>query len=94
MFGSCAAKCVATPPTGFGALNRFFEAVLVRSGQKSQSQTLAVAPVTEAYKREVVAEPAPRMGRPYRTFPDGSVEVETIVGNRRFRSMDEARDFI
>lgn len=94
IFSGFALALVGSLQTGFGALNRFFEAVLVRSGQKSQSQALAVAPVTEAYKREVVAEPAPRMGRPYRTYPDGSVEVETIVGNRRFRSMDEARDFI
>lgn len=93
--------------TGFGALNRFFEAVLMRSGQKSQSQSLAVAPVAadsykretsfrrdDTYKRDEVVVAAPRMGRPYRTFADGSVEVETIVGNRRFRSMTEASDFI
>jgi hypothetical protein len=94
IFSGFGLALVGSLQTGFGALNRFFEAVLVRSGQKSQSQALAVAPVTEAYTREVAPDPSPRMGRPYRTFPDGSVEVETIVGNRRFRSMDEARDFI
>ena len=32
--------------------------------------------------------------RPYRTFADGSVEVETILGTRRFATMGDARDFI
>ena len=36
----------------------------------------------------------PRNGRPYKLMPDGSVEVETILGSRRFRSMKEAQDFI
>ena len=92
IFSGFGLALVGSLQTGFGALNRFFEAVLVRSGQKSQA--LAAAPAADAYKREAVEEPPPRTGRPYRTFPDGSVEVETIVGSRRFRSMDEARDFI
>ncbi len=85
---------VGSLQTGFGALNRFFEAVLVRSGQKSQAAALPTGAVNESFRREEVVEAAPRAGRPYRTFADGSVEVETIVGNRRFRSMVEARDFI
>ena len=85
---------VGSLQTGFGALNRFFEAVLVRSGQKTQGAALPPAPIEESFRREEVVEAAPRIGRPYRTFADGSVEVETIVGNRRFRSMVEARDFI
>ncbi len=79
--------------TGFGALNRFFEAVLVRSGQKTQASALSSP--AESFRRENVVEATPRaVGRPYKTFADGSVEVETIVGSRRFRSMMEARDFI
>ena len=70
--------------SGFGALNRFFEAVLTRSGQRPAPQPLA---------RDSSPEMA-REHRPYRTFPDGSVEVETIVGTRRFESMMEAREFI
>lgn len=86
---------VGSLQTGFGALNRFFEAVLVRSGQKTHSHALPPSPMADAYRREDIAPaPPPRVGRPYRTFSDGSVEVETIVGNRRFRSMSEARDFI
>ena len=85
---------VGSLQTGFGALNRFFEAVLVRSGQKTSAPALQAVPVSDTFRREEAPEPASRTGRPYRTFADGSVEVETIVGNRRFRSMVEARDFI
>ena len=77
--------------TGFGALNRFFAAVLTRSAQRAPART---APQSEPVvpidgDAEVV-----RARRPYRILADGSVEVETIVGTRRFDSMDEARDFI
>ena len=85
---------VGSLQTGFGALNRFFEAVLVRSGPKGH-HALPQSSMNEVYRREdLPPPPPPRAGRPYRTFSDGSVEVETIVGNRRFRSMTEARDFI
>ncbi len=68
--------------SGFGTLNRFFEAVLSRSSQRASG---APAPVAPAPARE---------RRPYRTLADGSVEVETIVGTRRFATMREAADFI
>ncbi len=70
--------------TGFGALNRFFEAVLLRSAQRQS------APVV--MREEPAAAPAPE--RPYRKMPDGSVEVDTILGTRRFNSVAEARAFI
>ena len=73
---------VGSLQNGFGALNRFFGAVLTRSSQRS-------GPPSQAVREEV-----PDERRPYRTFPDGSVEVETIVGTRRFESMAQARDFI
>lgn len=71
--------------TGFGALDRFFEAVLMRSAQRQG------APV--AMREGPVAE-APMPERPYRKMPDGSVEVDTILGTRRFSSVAEARAFI
>jgi hypothetical protein len=71
--------------TGFGALNRFFEAVLMRSSQRA-------APPAPTVVRE--APPVPPAERTYRRLPDGSVEVETILGTRRFKTMAEARDFI
>lgn len=70
--------------SGFGTLNRFFEAVLMRSTQRAGGSPAAV-PVAPAAGRE---------RRPYRTLADGSVEVETIVGTRRFASMQEAAEFI
>ena len=71
--------------SGFGTLNRFFEAVLSRSAQRAPAAS-APAPVASA---------APtRARRPYRTLADGSVEVETILGTRRFATMHEAAEFI
>ena len=71
--------------TGFGALNRFFEAVLTRSAQRQGAPAVM--------REEPVTEPsAPE--RPYRKMPDGSVEVDTILGTRRFKSVAEARAFI
>ena len=75
-FGLAIVGCLQN---GFGALNRFFGAVLTRSSQRTG---------------QAVGETAPENRRPYRTFPDGSVEVETIVGTRRFESMAQAREFI
>ena len=75
--------------TGFGALNRFFEAVLMRSNSRtagSQHTTPMASPS---------GGPIPSAGkRPYRLLPDGSVEVEMILGTRRFETMAEAREFI
>lgn len=70
--------------SGFGTLNRFFEAVLSRSAQRAPGSTPPVA-----------RNPAPGQARrPYRTLADGSVEVETILGTRRFATMHEAAEFI
>ena len=75
--------------TGFGALNRFFSAVLTRSGPRS-----APAPVTATTPPVDRSAQPLRERRPYQILSDGSVEVETIVGTRRFDTMDEAREFI
>ncbi len=40
------------------------------------------------------AERTPAQARNYTILPDGSVEVDTLLGTRIFASMDEARDFI
>ena len=72
---------------GFGALNRFFDTVLARSGPGRPARP---APPTMAQDAAGPIHDA----RPYRTFPDGSVEVETILGTRRFATMAQARDFI
>ena len=84
--------------SGFGALNRFFEAVLQRSS------TPRPAPVVDAPEPQVATpmpQPVERMpqtgqikDRNYVILPDGSVEVDTLLGTRVFASLDEARDFI
>jgi hypothetical protein len=71
---------------GFGTLNRFFAAVLTRSARRDTE--------TPHPAERTAATPSSILRRPYRTFADGSVEVDTIVGTRLFRSMTEARDFI
>ena len=91
---------------GFGALNRFFDAVLQRSSSPRPSPMPEpplddlddeIAPPRSAAERVAPANvmpPAPAVGRNYQILPDGSVEVETLLGTRVFASMDEARDFI
>lgn len=79
--------------TGFGTLNRFFGAVLSRSGRRDPGPTptaSAIEPVVDHPR----APPSAVEKRPYRLFPDGSVEVDTILGTRLFKTMAEARDFI
>ncbi len=71
--------------TGFGALNRFFEAVLLRSAQRQGGPR-------DTVREEPVAAAPPEHG--YRKLPDGSVEVDTILGTRRFETVAEARAFI
>ena len=79
---------VGSLQTGFGALNRFFEAVLMRSNSRTTPQR-QTEPTVDPIKPAATVDK-----RPYRLFPDGSVEVETILGTRRFDTMAEARDFI
>ena len=91
---------------GFGALNRFFDAVL----QRSVGPRPAPMPAPDDFDDDIVAvQPAPERVHPgadrappdrpatarnYTILPDGSVEVDTLLGTRIFASMDEARDFI
>lgn len=90
---------------GFGALSRFFDAVLQRSVSPRTTPMPAPEPMEE--DDDIVAAPRgsdriapdrpappPPQGRNYQILPDGSVEVETLLGTRIFASMDEARDFI
>ena len=81
-----ALAAIGTLQAGFGALDRFFGAVLMRSGARAEP-----AGEPRPYDPGPTLEPS---RRPYRTFPDGSVEVETILGTRRFATMGEAREFI
>lgn len=88
---------------GFGALNRFFDAVLQRSSTPRPSPTIrepadAPEPMPDVRPDLRPAEHAGQTGRirdrNYVILPDGSVEVETMLGTRVFATLDEARDFI
>lgn len=85
---------------GFGALNRFFDAVLQRSSgprptpmpAAAEAETV-VAAVPNGSDRSPSAA-AQNRDRNYTILPDGSVEVDTLLGTRIFATLDEARDFI
>ncbi|MCI0600212.1 MAG: hypothetical protein L0Y60_11970 [Beijerinckiaceae bacterium] len=75
--------------TGFGALNKFFESVLERSGNP---RTRAIArPPTQQKK---IIERGWVKDRAYLLYMDGSVEVETMLGRRVFPSLQDAQEFI
>lgn len=75
--------------TGFGALNRFFEAVLVRTAPApAKASALQSAPQRKIIERGWVKD------RAYVLFADGSVEVETMLGRRLFPSLQDAQEFI
>ena len=88
---------------GFGALNRFFDAVLQRaasprptpmpSTQASEAEDAVVVTPAPPEVR-VTAPAAPKRERNYVVRPDGSVEVETLLGTRIFATLEEAKDFI
>lgn len=69
--------------SGFGALDRFFDAALKRA-QDNAAPRIA----SEAARRQVIN------GRECLRYEDGSVEVSTLLGMRRFGSMREAKAFI
>lgn len=77
--------------TGFGTLNRFFSAVLMRSNRRDNEPRME--PVVHPVERPAPVEETLEE-RSYRKLPDGSVEVETILGTRIFKTMAEAREFI
>jgi hypothetical protein len=80
--------------TGFGALNKFFEAVLQRSGHgPAQPAARTIAPERSAHPRKIL-ERGWVKNRAYVLFIDGSVEVETMLGRRLFLSLQDAQEFI
>ena len=85
---------------GFGALNRFFDAVLQRSSgarptpmpAAAEAETVVVTVPNGSDRSPIPA--AQQRDRNYVILPDGSVEVDTLLGTRIFATLDEARDFI
>ncbi|HLH10393.1 MAG TPA: hypothetical protein VKV77_00780 [Methylovirgula sp.] len=71
--------------TGFGALKNFFDTVLERTAKPGQQNLSRPVNVVQRGRLK---------DRPYVLFGDGSVEVETLLGLRRFASFKEAHEFI
>jgi hypothetical protein len=75
---------------GFGALERFFTAALERSAARAEAPA-TMAEEAEPYRR---AERGSIEDSVYHIHGDGSVEVETLLGSRRFASLREAQEFV
>jgi hypothetical protein len=73
--------------TGFSALKQFFDSVLERTARTESMP----APKKSGNK---VVERGRLKDRPYVLFGDGSIEVQTLLGLRRFASFKDAREFI
>jgi hypothetical protein len=71
--------------TGFGALKNFFDTVLERTARNGEKQTMQTSRIVERGRLR---------DRPFVRFGDGTVEVETLLGLRRFASLKEAHEFI
>ena len=85
--------------TGFGALDRFFHAILLRS--EARAEVAAEPDAVEAAAddgREIdprkIVDRGRLRDRSYVLFADGSVEVETLLGIRRFATLEEAAGFV
>lgn len=78
---------------GFARLDRTFGFMQARSTMADEPR---LEPAFAASAPSAPERVAPGQGkrRPYRIFADGSVEVDTIVGTRLFKTMAEAREFI
>ena len=72
--------------TGFGALKQFFDTVLERTARPGE--TPRKNPENKVVERGRLRD------RPYVLFGDGTIEVETLLGQRRFTSFKDAREFI
>jgi hypothetical protein len=77
---------IGTLQTGFSALTRFFDAVLKNIVDAQMSP--APSPPRSEPKRTRITEFGVIV------LDDGSIEVESILGTRRFASFAEAREFI
>ena len=84
--------------TGVSTLRQFFEVVLQRVASAKAQPSPASAPP----QRPQPAAPAPDeivergwiKDRPFARYGDGSVEVETLLGVRRFQSLADAQEFV
>lgn len=78
---------------GFTRLDRAFGVTAMRASAADEVR-MEPAFSTSAPAAPERVSPGQGKRRPYRVFADGSVEVDTIVGTRLFKTMAEAREFI
>lgn len=83
---------VNTLREGFGALQRFFDAILVRTAKPPTAPPPEEASVGEP--EDVIVDRGWIKDRPYVVYSDGSTEIETRIGMRRFKSHQDARAFV
>jgi hypothetical protein len=92
IFSGFALAVVGTLRAGLNTLRLFFEAVLQRSAA-AKAQPPPPPPVEPIDPSRVVERGWIR-DRPYARFGDGSIEIETLLGVRRFASFADAEDFV
>jgi hypothetical protein len=85
---------LGTLRAGLKTLRLFFEAVLQRSAAARAQPAPPPPPVVEPIDPSTVVERGWIRDRPYARYADGSVEIETLLGVRRFASFTDAEHFI
>jgi hypothetical protein len=78
---------------GVATLRQFFEAVLQRAAA-AKAQPAPAPPNPAPLDPEAVVERGWIRDRPFVRYADGSVEVETLLGVRRFTSFADAEGFV
>lgn len=80
--------------TGFGTLKQFFDTVLERTAQNARIAVEAPQQPLPSSSPKKVVERGTLKDRSYMRFGDGTIEIETLLGLRRFASIQEASEFI
>ncbi len=85
--------------SGFGTLDQFFKSILERTAKQTEAPKPTPARQQQPVKER--AKPLPKVvergwlkDRAYVLFIDGSVEIDTLLGRRRFSSMQDAHEFV
>ena len=88
---------LASMRSGFGALDRFFNAALERSNRSGPRLMAEAADMDIAQEGSLITPTATMLaidGRSCARLADGSIVIETLLGARRFASEADAREFI
>jgi hypothetical protein len=93
IFSGFGLAILGTLRAGLKTLRLFFEAVLQRAAA-ARAQPAAPPPVVEPVDPSAVVERGWIRDRPFARFADGSVEIETLLGVRRFTNFADAEDFV